>query len=411
MKLTSLIVHRIILGMLFFSWSLVTAASKNNNYYYVDYEVNLQPATKTAQVAINLRKNAQFIRSIRLKVDSQRYLNFKGSGQVKVKEDFVLWQPNGKPGSLTYTVKMNHQRKSGRYDSIITDSWALFRGFDIIPQLRVDMQDGTQSKAKLLFKMPKSWSIATPYIRYTSGAYKVDHPKSAFDRPKGWIVAGDIGVKRETIKGIKVAVGAPKKQSARRLDILAMLNWNLPVFLDIFPDFPKRINIVSANDPMWRGALSGPSSLFLHADRPLITEDGTSPPIHELIHVAMSARAEPGHDWLVEGLAEYYSLEIMRRSGTITQERFEKSIKEQVSRGKKISKLKVARSYGPITAKAVGILYKVDQEIRQRTHNKASLDNVIRALANPNIAITLQEAQKITEKLVGAPLESLQNIR
>ncbi|WP_163832836.1 hypothetical protein [Spartinivicinus ruber] len=401
--------HNIILSIALCCWGL-TASAADKPFYYIDYEVKLEPTAKTAQVAIKLRKNAQYVRSIQVKTNPERYTNFKGSGQLVKQDDYILWQPNGKSGTLSFTAKMNHHRKSGRFDSIITDDWALFRGFDVIPQLRVDMQDGTQSKAKLHFQLPKGWSIATPYIRYTSGAYKVDHPETSFDRPKGWIVAGDIGVKRETIKGVKVAVAAPKNQSARRLDILAMLNWNLPVFLDIFPHFPKRINIVSANDPMWRGALSGPSSLFLHADRPLITEDGTSPPIHELIHVAMSARAEPGADWLVEGLAEYYSLEIMRRSGTITQERFDKSISQQINRGKKISKLKVDRSYGPITAKAVGILYKVDQEIQQRTNNKASLDNIIRGLAKPDVPITLKATQKMAEKLVGGPLKSLQNI-
>ena len=43
-----------------------------------------------------------------------------------------------------------------------------------------------------------------------------------------------------------------------------------------------RLLIVSAGDPMWRGGLSGPSSMFLHSDRPLISENRTSTLLHEL---------------------------------------------------------------------------------------------------------------------------------
>ena len=57
--------------------------------------------------------------------------------------------------------------------------------------------------------------------------------------------------------------------------LLAFLRWNLPALVDIFPDFPERVLVVSAGDPMWRGGLSGPGSLYIHAERPLISGNGT----------------------------------------------------------------------------------------------------------------------------------------
>ena len=66
----------------------------------------------------------------------------------------------------------------------------------------------------------------------------------------------------------------------------------------------------------------GPASVFLHADRPLISENGTSTLLHELVHVAMGAHAQRGSDWVVEGFAELYSLELLVRSGTISHRHY-----------------------------------------------------------------------------------------
>lgn len=393
--------------MLVLVWSPLTWAADNRRPYHVDYKVKLQPQTHSAQVEIKLGKKAEYVRWIRLQIDPNYHTNFKGSGSVEQQENYVLWKPKPKGGTLSFNVQIDHRRKSGKYDALFTDDWAMFRGDDLVPPARVDMVDGTKARAKLYFDLPEGWSIATPYPRYSSGAYKVDHPHRLFDRPTGWMVAGKIGVKREQIKGIKVSVAAPKGQSVRRMDILAFLNWNLPTLLEIFPNFPERILIVSAGNPMWRGALSGPNSLYMHAERPLISEDGTSPLIHEMVHVAMAARSGAKSDWLVEGLAEYYSLEIMRRSGTITPQRYEKAHEKLAERGKEVSSLAVDRSYGAITAKAVGVVRALDNEIREKTNKKASLDNVVKALAAQRGEITLSRVRQVAEQVAGVPLTTL----
>ena len=40
----------------------------------------------------------------------------------------------------------------------------------------------------------------------------------------------------------------------------------------LLPDFPDRLTVVSATGPMWRGGLSAPASLYIHADLPLISD-------------------------------------------------------------------------------------------------------------------------------------------
>ena len=59
---------------------------------------------------------------------------------------------------------------------------------------------------------------------------------------------------------------------------------------------------------MWRGGLSAPQSLFVHSDRPLISENATSTLLHEVMHLALGIRAAEQFDWIVEGLASYFAL-------------------------------------------------------------------------------------------------------
>ena len=391
--------------------STLSLAAEDRRLYHVDYKIEFQPKTHSAQVEIKLGKGAEYVRWIRLQIDPEYHTGFKGSCCIEKQGNHVLWTPEPEGGTLSFNARIDHRRKAGTYDALFTDDWAVFRGDDLVPPVRVDMEDGTKARAKLYFDLPKGWTIVTPYPRYSSGAYKVDRAHRLFDRPTGWMVAGSIGVKREQIRGVSVSVAGPKGQSVRRMDILALLNWNLPTLLDIFPGFPERILIVSAGDPMWRGALSGPDSLYVHADRPLISEDGTSPLIHEMVHVAMAARSGARSDWLVEGLAEYYSLEIMRRSGTITPRRYEKAHEQLAERGKKASTLVADRSYGPITAKAVGVLRALDNEIRKNTNNSASLDNVVKELAAQRGEITLDRVRMVAEQVAGMPLETLDEIQ
>ena len=190
--------------------------------------------------------------------------------------------------------------------------------------------------------------------------------------------------------------------------MLAFLNWNLPPLLQVFPDFPRRLLVATAGDPMWRGGLSGPSSLFLHADRPLISENRTSTLLHEIVHVAMGLRGDEESDWIVEGFAEYYSLDTLHRSGGIGQQRYEEAIRRMQEWARRSPSLFVDGSSGATTARAVIALKAVDKEIRTVTSGKASLDDVARELAAGRGEVSLERLQKIATKIAGRPLKSLE---
>jgi predicted metalloprotease with PDZ domain len=117
---------------------------------------------------------------------------------------------------------------------------------------------------------------------------------------------------------------------------------------------------------MWRGGLSGPSSVFVHADRPLITTDGTSPLLHELFHASTGARSVVDGDWAVEGLAELYSVEMLVRSRTISKRRYRRVLEKIEERGAG-ARLRGRDSSGASTARAVGEMRDLDAELRGRT--------------------------------------------
>ena len=387
--------------LVLFASQLACAAVPNiseRSTFEVLYTVWIKPKKKTAVVKIRLTDNPVWVRWLELSIDPDRHTDFLSSGELTIENDKVRWQPPAEGAWLQYDVKLLSKRSNGRYDGYITDDWALIRADDLVPPIRSLLEDLVMSKAKMKVNMPTGWSVTTRYPRYSSGSYKIDDPDRLFDRPTGWMVMGNIGTRRETIGDTRVAIAGPKGHGLRRMDILAFFQWTLPVMQEIFPGFPERLLVVSAADPMWRGALSGPGSLYVHADRPIISGNGTSTFIHELVHVAMSARSGPRSDWIVEGLAEYYSLEVLRRSGTISEARFAKALNDLEKWGQEAPELEVNHSTGPVTAKAVGVLHGIDGKIREKSKGAHSLDNVVKALAEEDGPVTVQRFEELVEK-------------
>ena len=344
---------------------------------------------------------------MRLNADPARYSDFKGSGNVEIKGGKVTWRPPASDAWLQYRVNLQSKRESGRFDGLVTSEWALFRADDLVPPVHLDMKDGTQSKAKLDLNLPDGWSAVAPFPRYTSGRYNLDNPHRLFDRPIGWLLLGKFGSRHENISGTRLTVAAPLGFGVRHMDLLAFFRWTFPTMKELFPRFPSRLLLVSAGDPMWRGALSGPNSLFVHADRPMISENATSTLLHELVHIAMRAKSTPGADWIVEGLAEFYSLEVLRRSGTISSGRFERAHRDLAEWGKTAGRLDVPRSSGATTARAVGALREIDAEIRSLSKGKASLDDVVSAMSAESGAVTLPGFRAHVESAAGGKVRSI----
>jgi len=374
--------------------------------YRLEYVVTPDAAAGGAWVEMKLTQKSHLLREVNMRAPTEKISTAGGDGEISLADGRLVWTPPPAGGSLRWFARIDHRRNGGSFDALITADWAIFRAEDVIPQAATRALRGAISETTLRFDLPPAWSSLTEYFG-RNNSYHISNSKRRFDRPAGWIILGDIGVRYDRIAGVRINVAAPINQGMRRNDILALLNWTLPEILRIIPDFPKRLTVVGAGDPMWRGGLSGPRSLFIHADRPLISENATSTLLHEIMHIALGSGADVGMDWIVEGLAEYYSLVILHRSGTISDRRYAAAIRKQADWGSSVDKLCGSISSGAITARAVTILGDLDKEIRTMSKGRKSLDDVMVALAASNQAITLGDFAAIVRQLAGSDPEAL----
>jgi hypothetical protein len=393
--------------------ALVAATTSTKaNTYDIHYVAHFQPDRGVVRLEIHLAGDRLPSRVV-LRIDPTRHKSFVSKDALATDRDRVTWQPQGKAASLGFDFIVNHERSPQHYDSLMNKDWALLRADKLVPMATVTAPRSLHSHATLELSLPPGWSAATPYssVKDEGTTYAIDEPSRRFDRPRGWLLVGKIGQRSELIEGTQTVVAAPEGDKTRRQDILAFVNWNLPQLIAIFPSLPKRVLIVTAGDPMWRGGLSGPGSLFLHADRPLISENRTSTLLHELVHVATGIRGDDESDWIVEGIAEFYSVDILRRSGSIGRQRYDETLRRLAAWGRRAPALFGPHSAGAQTARAVTVFKAADTEIRAATSGRASLDDVARRLAERGGEVSLDRLQSIAQEVAGRPVRALERER
>lgn len=374
--------------------------------YGAHYRVRIEPAESAVEVTLEIRQSGGQLRELTFPTLSNSISDFRADGKVQIGDGELHWFPPARGGTLSWRVQVIHRRGKETYDAWLESGWGMFRAEDIIPRARSRVLKGATSITTLTFDLPPAWSAITEYSS-SSDTIAVERPDRRFDQPTGWMVLGHIGVRRETIAGVKVAIAGPEGHAVRRLDMLALLNWTLPELVALIPEPPERLTIVSAGSPMWRGGLSAPASLYIHADRPLISENGTSTLLHETLHTVLSIQAGTRSDWIVEGLAEYYSLELLRRGGAISRHRYARALSGQADWAKKAESLCSKKSTGATTALAVTVFRALDLEIRRKTAKAKSLDDLLMRIAATDRAIDVGTLSDFASELIGEPSDAL----
>jgi hypothetical protein len=374
--------------------------------YEIDYRVIPDPQEAAVMVELELRQPAYLLREVRFRAPGARFSDFEGDGHIDREADVLRWSPPAKGGKLRWQVSVPHRRNGKGYDAWLGESWGLFRAEDIIPAAATRTMTGARSVTRLAFDLPGDWSVVTEYAE-EDGMFDVRRGQRRFKQPKGWIVMGDLGVRRDTVAGINVTVAAPVDNGVRRLDILALLNWTLPELARIVSDLPPRITIVSAGKPMWRGGLSAPASLYIHAERPLLSENATSTLLHEIMHIALDFETDHEHDWIVEGLAEFYSLELLRRSGSISRPRYDRARRAQQKWARSSDTLCGGPSSGATTAKAVSVFLELDREIRRKSEGARNLDDLVGAIVAEHGKLDIDVLDRLVRELIGENPDAL----
>ncbi|MGA9662521.1 MAG: hypothetical protein WBQ92_12665 [Pseudomonas alloputida] len=375
----------------------------------LDYQVRLLPASGQAEVRVTLAEGS-VVRSLDFDLSKAgTYSGFQADGQWQLKGQRGIWQPAAGKTSLSYRVQLDQKLASGAYSSRVTPHWALFLGDQLIPPARLDQQDGTELVARLAFDLPEGWrSIETSWPRIGKGKFRIDNVSRLFDRPTGWMLAGDLGSRRARLGETEVTVAAPVGQGMRRMDNLTLLTFVWPQLQAVFPRNPPKLLLVGARDGMWRGAMAAQGSLYLNSARPMVSENGNSPLLRELVQLFAQIHGRDNSDWLVGSLTDYYANELLRRSGGMSDDRYQVWQARLSKQGAKVNRLKGERASPAQVARGVMLLQALDKEIRIHTQAKRSLDDVVRGLMRLP-SVSTEDFVQISENVLGRRSDVLQS--
>ncbi|MFL6531831.1 MAG: hypothetical protein ACJ8G8_00775 [Pseudomonas sp.] len=370
----------------------------------LDYHVHLLPQSDQAEVRLTLARGSA-VRSLDFDLgDDGRYSGFKADGQWQLtpgKASRGVWHPAADKASLTYRVRISESRKNGAFETRMTPAWALLRGDDLVPPAKLDQQDGVELVSRLEFELPNGWkSIETPWPRIGKQRFRIDNPSRLFDRPTGWMLAGKLGSRRTRLGETEVTVASPLGQGMRRMDVLTLLTFVWPQVQAVVPRHPAKLLIVGAGDPMWRGVQAGHESIYLHSRPPLVSERGSSPLLRELMQMLVRINDQDRSDWISEGLNEYYAIELLRRAGGMSDERYQ-ALNARLARDSKgVTTLRGDQVSPAMVAKAVLLLQELDREIRLKTRTKRSLDVVLQGAMRLETVDTGEFVQ-LSESILG----------
>lgn len=367
---------------------LVAAALPANarETFSIDYIVSIpHPGAAYAQVRWEL-VGVEEVKALVLRFPPNRITDLEASGSLETQDGQVRWSPNAPYGHLSYTVALNHSRgKQRRFDSFAGDSWIVTRASQIFPRTRIETYPRPgfepKSRARLLFRLPSGWLSATAAPALGPNLFRISQPERILDRPRGWFVLGKFEPERQEIAGIMVQLARLPQTKLTAPDLFRFLENTLPGLQRLLVSSPENVLIVSAPDPMWHGGISAEQSFYMHGNRPLRTPDMTSPYLHEFFHVLQPFRPGPDADWIVEGLAEFYSLELQRRAGLIDEEKFYKGLSYFERYGLWNVDLRAQHDNAATNNSAPLVLYALDQRIQRATAGKKRLDDVVTELA------------------------------
>jgi hypothetical protein len=92
----------------------------------------------------------------------------------------------------------------------------------VFPRATARVVKGATASARLRLLAPSGWSIETPYGPAAGRMVHVDDPNRRFDRPRGWMIAGKLAVRRDKIADRRVSVASPVDSGFRPNDVLCV---------------------------------------------------------------------------------------------------------------------------------------------------------------------------------------------
>ena len=374
--------------------------------FAIDYIVTVsQRNPAVARVRWELSGSDE-VRELRLRFSAERLKQFQASGNLERTADGLRWRPDGPYGHLSYLAVVNHVRgQHQRYDSYATTNWVVTRARDLFPRITIDCEPRKggrpKSRARLIFRLPSGWESAAALPALGPNTYRLNEPGKMLDRPRGWFALGKFALAHQDIAETMVQVARAPGSALQTESLFRFLAGTLPGLKQLLRSQVETVLLVSAPDPMWHGGISGANSLFIHGDRPLRTPDKTSPYLHEFFHVLQPYKPSADADWIEEGLAEFYSLELQRRAGLIDDAAYTRALRYFERYGLWNVDLTQQQDNAATNNSAPLVMYAIDQHIQHATNGKRRLDDVVTRLAEQGGSVDTARFRRTVETVSG----------
>lgn len=341
-------------------------------------------------------KGANEIDRIRWRIPEHRFDNLAASGNfVQTGPEEWTWTPGAIDGEVRYQAPLFKQRGGKGYDSYHGGSWILLRTSDLFPRKTYVTRRPLRGLTRVRFQLPAGWEAVSAMQPIGPNYFQARPRFGDLTKPYGWLLIGELAVHRFTIADVAVTIATPRAAQFDPATFAPLLRRSLRRLQHIIGRLPPELTVVIGSDPMWRGGISGEHSLYLNQELAVISKDYTSTIIHELFHVVQGFRKSSTQaDWIVEGLAEYYSLRILRDLKIITRNQFRRGIRTFEQQGQWNVDLTKTRSRAAKYNSAPLVFFYLDQLLQTHTQGKKSLATIVTLLGRHHEVsnLTLKQA-------------------
>jgi hypothetical protein len=404
----------------------VTIAESPN--FSVIYDVFIKrESLGTPRVQMTIRGGDE-VKDVTLVLEKDRYRHFRGDGTLTQLGSDIVWTPAGLVSRLEYESVLPHERRKGLYDSYGEKNWFITRTNDLFPHLILSYRKTAKSDTRVQFHLPKGWRAVAAMPEVTGGGYRArPAPDYRYEWPTGWLIFGDVVTEQAKARDVVITFAYPKgfvgddrvspvqgqpvrgeKFRAKIKNAIEIYEKVIPLMADFMPAYAKHFLVVYGKTPMWRGGLSGEDSLFINWRIRNLSHDFSSTLVHEYFHVSQGFKKDKRDgDWIVEGLAEYYSLRLLWEAGVITKEQFKTGVALYETEGRWGLNLSRSNDKRVIYNSVPLVMFTLDQMLQQKTGGKKSLKNVIGLLVERGEPVGTRLFQESLESLTGEPFKKV----
>jgi predicted metalloprotease with PDZ domain len=278
---------------------------------------------------------ATFVKKLNIKTESGQTLSYT----TVDKDGWGKWNviaPNGTKVHLSYEVHFDHKNHD----------WNPAGGIDSRPEVTDDahflvtkalfIYSPGVKNAKIKFKIPSNWEIATNWKKDKRGFYFAD---SWINLINNALAAGDFNKKVVTNGQMSLIFAIDKKLSKHKNRFIDLMQKQLNAFSEIYNGTPNRNYLIAL-----RKADEDDGESFQDSFNQVLTDDRieeryivwANTMAHEMFHYWSSGYSTPGKSediaWFNEGFTEYYSGLSLMRTGVITEELYIKKAERFLSR-------------------------------------------------------------------------------